>query len=94
MRALPILFVVMLAACTPFPDLDDTLDPAVRDAAFPKLIPLEPVLAGVPDTRTKPAVLVNVNARIAALNARANRLRGPVIPASTRARMKRGVTLQ
>jgi hypothetical protein len=94
MRALPIFFVVMLAACTPFPDLDDTLDPAVRDAAFPKLIPLEPLFAGVPDTRTTPAVLANVDAQIAALNARANRLRGPVIRANTRVRMRRGVTLQ
>ena len=83
--------VGLATACAQFPQLDDRVTPAVADAAPPDLIPLGPLLARAdrPDpTLTGPAGL---DARLAALRARAARLRGPVIAPTQRADMLRGV---
>ncbi|AXI55573.1 hypothetical protein C1J05_14630 [Sulfitobacter sp. JL08] len=70
-----ILFL-LISACAPFPDLDDALPPGAEDQDYPTLQPLEPVLASAaptkPDAQETAAAL---DARIAALNARAEDLR-------------------
>lgn len=73
MRLSPLLFVAALAGCVEFPDLDGAITPAARAAAYPKVAPLETVLATQPgDGETEMAVLAS---RAAALRARAERLR-------------------
>lgn len=89
----PALFLALaLGACTQFPELDDTIDPAAEAADYPRLIPLEPMLA---EARAAPArnaeTEAALEARAAALRARAARLRGEVVDAETQARMRRGV---
>jgi hypothetical protein len=84
--------IIALSACAEFPALDGTVSPAQANAPVPDLIPLASLiqLANV-DGSTSTVVEAAIGARIASLQARASRLRGPVIPASTRTRMLRGV---
>ena len=91
MRLAP-LFLITIAACTEFPALDGTIPPRDANAPFPALVPLAPLVAqanaadrGAADVETA------LTPRLAALRARAARLRGPVIPPAVRARMVRGV---
>ena len=67
MRALVLLPLLAVAACTQFPELDATATPGVAETPYPDLLPLE------------------------RLQARAERLRAPVIDPRTRDRMDRGV---
>lgn len=81
-----------LAACAEFPALEGRVTPAVADLPPPALVPLGPVLSrATTATQTTAATPADLSARVAALRSRAARLRGPVIPAATRARMLRGV---
>lgn len=81
-----------LMSCAERPDIAARIDLAARDAPAPDLVPLGPVLAaaaglaGAEGTAGAP-VAGPPAARIAALGARADRLRGPVVDAGTRARM-------
>ncbi|WP_281983330.1 hypothetical protein [Thalassorhabdomicrobium marinisediminis] len=89
---LAIALCLTLAACAEFPALEGRVSPAVANAPPPELVPLGPLLARADAAErgaaTVPAAL---SGRIAALRARADRLRGPVIPPATRARMQRGI---
>jgi hypothetical protein len=70
-----ILFL-LIPACAPFPDLDDALPPGAEDQEYPTLQPLEPVLArAAPTTPDAEETAAALDARIAALNARAEDLR-------------------
>lgn len=66
-RIFPIVFI--LAGCNPFPDLDDRITDTARQAPYPTLQPL-PDFA--PATSVADPALA---ARVAALQARAARLR-------------------
>ncbi len=91
MRLVP-LFLIVLTACTEFPALDGTIDPALRDAPYPALVPLSPLVAQANAAdRGAANVETALTPRLASLRARAARLRGPVIPPAARARMLRGV---
>ncbi|WP_296761739.1 hypothetical protein [Sediminimonas sp.] len=82
MRALACLATLTLlaaapAGCARFPALDDTITPEAEAAAYPALVPIEPLLADGPagadtDARQDEAALM---ARAAALRARAAELR-------------------
>lgn len=67
MRVLPVL--ICLAACAQFPALEGTISDAARDAPYPRLTPL-PDMPPSGDTDT-----AAIEARIAALQARATVLR-------------------
>ncbi|MFQ1700023.1 hypothetical protein ACJ5NV_05455 [Loktanella agnita] len=71
-----ILFSLALAACAEFPALDGTISDAARDAPYPTLAPLPAGMAAEPQTIDDP-----MGARIAALQARAARLRAIEIAA-------------
>ncbi len=90
-RALPLL-LVGLAACTQFPELDDRVGPLDPRAPFPALVPVEPLVAQAQEVRVEETEQAALQARVAALNARADRLRRTVVDRDTRARMSRGVT--
>ena len=91
MRRLALFLPALLAACTTFPAIDAVVPAADRRAAPPALVPLAPLLAQAEASSGVDPVAVSrdVNARIAALRARAARLAGPVIEPATRARMLR-----
>ncbi len=75
-----------LAACAGRPDIAARIDPAALAAPAPDLVPLGSLLtaAAALDGTT---VAGPPAGRLAALRARANRLRGPVIDTGTRAAM-------
>lgn len=93
------LFILFagLVACAEFPQLDANIDAAARAADYPRLQPLDPLLAQADALQATgqitPASVATFGARVASLTTRANRLRGPVIAASTLARMRRGVAV-
>lgn len=95
MRLIQIIVLIALVACTPRPQLNGTIDAAARNAPYPVLVPLAPLLAqadaAAATSQITPASVADFDARIAALHARAIRLRGPVISAATRARMRAGI---
>lgn len=78
--------------CTEFPDLDGAVSEAARDAPYPDLLPVEELNARISDPRITPETVSGLAARVAALKARAARLRGSVIDSPTRERMSIGVT--
>lgn len=83
---------VFLGGCAAFPDLNGTIPPEMERADFPRLVPVEPLLAGQPADRITPETETAMAARVAALKARASRLRRTVVDTGTRARMRAGVT--
>jgi hypothetical protein len=88
-----LLAVAALAACTQFPELEGTVRPELRDAPYPALVPLEPILASVPPATVDPVEVADgLEARRAALRNRANAIRGAVIDPAARNRLDEGVT--
>ena len=83
-----------LFACTAFPELDGVTVAADRNAAYPALVPLEPLIRqanAATQTRITPASVATLDSRIVALRDRANGLRGPVIDPATRTRLTRAI---
>ena len=86
------LVFLALAGCTQFPELDRTIGDEAEAADYPELIPLEPVLSRLDDPAEGNAQTEEaLQARVAALRARAARLSGTVVDGQTQARMQRGV---
>jgi len=69
MRLTLTLLLLLLPACATFPALDGTISDAARQAPYPALSPLPPFPAAVGDDEAA------LRARIAALQARAARIR-------------------
>jgi len=94
MRFWLLLPALILASCAQFPELDGTVPPAAQAAPFPRLLPVDPILAStLPDAEANAALTRSVEARVAALRARAARLqRASVIDAPTRARLERAMS--
>lgn len=96
MPRLALIFPFALAACTQFPELDNRIGTDPAGAGYPDLVPLTPLVArahGAGSGAEGPQqAIADMAGRIAALEARAARLRGPVIPTPVRTRMLRGVS--
>lgn len=77
MRTFPRLAIVcaLLSGCAEFPQLDRTVDAGVRDAPYPTLVPVETITARIGADRITPDERSAAEARIAALRARAARLK-------------------
>ena len=89
---LPLLFAT-LAACTQFPELEYTQTDAIEAADYPALVPIEPILVTVEVPKTDPVrTEAALNARLAALRARANRLRGAGLTGQERQRLEQGLS--
>lgn len=88
MRTAFIVLLSGLAACADVPALEDRIDAAARNAPYPALINIDPLVAqlGAPPPTADP-----LSGRIAALQARADGLRGAVIAPPLRARLAQGV---
>ena len=89
---LPLFAACTLIACAEFPELDSRISPELANAPVPALLPLAPIVARADAApRITPVTAQNIASRINTLNARAARLRGPVIASPIRTRMLRGV---
>ncbi|WP_390913264.1 hypothetical protein [Pseudosulfitobacter sp. SM2401] len=92
MRPFAFAMILSLAGCTQFPELDSALSTGAQDADYPDLVPVQGLLAQTEPRNGTPEDTVNtLNARLANLRNRADRLRGTVVDASTRRRMQNGV---
>jgi hypothetical protein len=88
------LLVICLStvACTDVPELGGRVDPDLRDAPFPKLLPIDAVLAQSPAPMAEAEeIQAGLSSRIARLQARAAALRGPVVDPTTKRRMAQGI---
>ncbi|MGR3343458.1 MAG: hypothetical protein ACU0DI_09600 [Paracoccaceae bacterium] len=89
-RALTCLcsLLIVLAACGRFPDLDGAISDRVRNAEFPRFMPMDLLLgtafAGAESSQAEGASLA---ARAARLRIRVEAMRRPVVDRRTRARM-------
>lgn len=81
------LSLCLLSACVTVPDLDTEISAAAQAAPYPDLVALGPILAQA--GQVTPPDSAGMDARIAALQARAAALRGPVIEPAVRAGMLR-----
>lgn len=78
MRHFVLLLCLLPLACSPgMPDLGDRVRVGARDTAYPSLVPLGPLLAGteLPLMRSAAREGSNLEARVADLRRRADRLR-------------------
>lgn len=93
LRMLPALaiFAALLAGCSDFPELDNAVSPTARKAGYPDLLPIDQLIVGAQEVQITEETVSTLRSRIARLNARAARLRGPVIDAATRARMRTAI---
>ncbi|MGJ8596438.1 hypothetical protein [Sulfitobacter sp.] len=83
--------LVLAGACTQFPALDRTLTPELVSADYPALVPIEPILAAAQTSTVEPVQeTAAIDARVAALKARASRLSGSVLSGAERQRLAQG----
>jgi hypothetical protein len=80
-RSLALLLssVALLTACARMPDLDANVTPAARAAPYPKLVPVGPLLAEAQETRTARTTQAGLDARGAALRARAAQIQAAAL---------------
>lgn len=92
---LPCLFclavMAMVAGCAEFPELDRSLNAAARAAPYPTLLSADQLAALAQPTPV--ATSNDLSARIATLDAKANRLRQSVLSNSEAARLRDGVAV-
>lgn len=93
LRYAALLLTLALSACTQFPELKDTTSPEIRRAAYPDLVPAEQLTAQVQSARITDQTTAGLSARVAALRARAARLRGTVIDRTSRNRLAQKITI-
>lgn len=81
-----------LAACTQFPELERTLTPELVASQVPALVPLGPIRTAANATTVAPEQAnAQIDARVNALNARAEQLRGSVLSGAERQRLEQGL---
>lgn len=85
------LVLVGLTGCSDFPDLGGAVAPGLERADYPRLVPVEPLLAQVDEVQITPETMAGIEGRVARLKARAARLRGRIVDTGTRERMQSGV---
>ena len=71
---------LVLANCAQVPELDDHVTPAAKAAPYPALVPLDPLLNSTAETRITDQTDPQLQARAAALRARAQRMRQATNP--------------
>lgn len=90
--AVLLVIPLTLGACTQFPDLDHTQTEQLTRADYPDLVPIEPILARAAGPKPDPlAEEAALTARLAALRARADRMRGSVLSGAEKQRLENGL---
>ena len=94
LRILPLfaLTATLMAACSDFPQLDESVTPTARNAEYPRLMPIDQIISGAKDVQITEATISTLNGHIARLRGRASRLSRPVIDAGTRARLQAAIS--
>ncbi|MCH2095687.1 MAG: hypothetical protein MK160_11295 [Rhodobacteraceae bacterium] len=90
MRLFAASLLLCLAACTQFPQLDNW-DPSDASAPYPDLLPLSALLGPEAEV-TQPELRGPIEARLYRLRQRAADLRGQVVSAPTKRRMRQAIT--
>ena len=89
MRLIALILPFALMACTQFPELDDVVSDAWKDAKYPKLRPINTLLAQTASTGPSAEETIStMDARIAALQIHAVALQGAVVDQDTQNRMQ------
>jgi hypothetical protein len=92
MRLITLTLPIVLLGCTQFPELDRAVSTKAENADYPTLVPAQTLLAQSETAGpTHQQTVAGLNARVQALQNRAARLRGSVVDANTRNRMRNGV---
>lgn len=86
----PVMICLLLGAgCTNIPELKSAVPDWVADAPYPQLVPLPETLTLLPAPAAQSAELQqDLDARVARLKARAERLRGPVVSSADQDRLR------
>jgi len=92
-RVFALLLTLCLSACSQFPALDENTTAQTRRAPYPDLVPAEDLHAQVAEARVTDQTTLSLEARVAALRARAVRLRGTVIDGTSRRRLDHKITI-
>ncbi|WP_372609628.1 hypothetical protein [Aquicoccus sp.] len=67
--------LALLPGCADFPALDDNVPATLERADYPRLVPVEPLIEAAREVRIDDDSEAQIAARVAALRARAARLR-------------------
>lgn len=89
MRPCLCLSAILLAGCTQFPQLDDTIPPEAEAAGYPELVPIELLLSDIPPPPPDQAA-DRLEARADALRRRAAQLRSEGLTTGELARLGSG----
>lgn len=85
--------LALTGACVQFPALDRTLTPELTLQAFPALVPIDPILAAAQTGTVAPVrETAAIDARVAALEARAAQLSRSVLSGRERQRLAQGLS--
>ena len=83
-----------LLGCVDAPELGGGVPERLKSAPYPGLLPLDQVLGHAPDVAVGTQdIQARLDARVARLRARAATLRGPVLDARARERLRQDVVL-
>ncbi|MGB7244721.1 MAG: hypothetical protein WBC93_21850 [Sulfitobacter sp.] len=92
MRSVTLILCAGLAACTQFPDVERSVSAQAEAADYPDLVPIGPLLAAADAEQIDAqATQTQLSARVAALRAKAARLRRGVVTGSERVRLENGL---
>ena len=72
--SLPAALLMALTACTQFPELDAVATPGVENAPYPRLVPIDDLIADPAPPRATKEDIAQVQARADGLQARAARV--------------------
>ncbi len=86
--SLAFTFAALLGACSDFPQLDDAVSSAAKNAPYPSLIPMDQALANAQDVQITDQTISTLNGRVNGLKRRATRVSRPVIDTETRNRLQ------
>ncbi len=86
--SLAFTFVALLGACSDFPQLDDAVSPAAKNAPYPSLVPIDQALTNAQDVQITADSVSTLQARLNGLKTRATRAKRPVIDTETRKRLQ------
>lgn len=81
-----VVVLIGVLGCTPLPDVGENRSEALRNATYPEFIPLNELPTQPKVNRV--AIEQDVQARLARVNTKAKRLRGPVLTPAERSRLK------
>jgi len=86
--SLALTLAALLGACSDFPQLDDAVSPAAKNAAYPSLVPMDQVLVDTQDVQITDETVTTLSGRMNGLKGRATRAKRPVIDDETRNRLQ------